>query len=176
MVLGAGTIGLGVIAMLKNSGAGLIIATETVDRRKELAKKFGADYLLDPNIPGLEQKVFELTGGRGVDIVFDCSGVGVAFKSASSFLRRGGQIVLVGQIMKETPILPLDFTLRELQLQGISCYYSDEFPMVMEFLTRRHVTFDEIITSRIQLSEITEKGFEVLSKPNNEIKVIVFPD
>jgi len=45
MVLGAGPIGLGVIMLLKYAGAGLIIATEVVGKRAELASKFGADLI-----------------------------------------------------------------------------------------------------------------------------------
>ena len=45
MVLGAGMIGLGVIAHLKSAGAGLIVVTETMPNRIEMAKKLGADVV-----------------------------------------------------------------------------------------------------------------------------------
>ncbi|GAH77749.1 unnamed protein product, partial [marine sediment metagenome] len=97
LVLGTGTIGLGVIAHLRNAGAGLIIATETIPKRIEVARKLGADYVFNPSeISDLKEKVFQLTSGKGVDIVFDCSGTPQAFRTATDFLKRGGEIVLVG--------------------------------------------------------------------------------
>jgi len=178
MVLGAGMIGLGVIAHLKAAGAGLIIVTETTERRTAMAKKLGADYVFNPmTTPDLREKVRELTDGTGVDIVFDCSGVAGAFRSAPSFLRKGGQILLKGIIPKEVPILPMDFTFNEWQIQGSLCYYADEFPMVLEFLKRGISPVRELVTSKIKLSDIVSRGFGVLAAPGNtEIKVIVSPD
>jgi (R,R)-butanediol dehydrogenase/meso-butanediol dehydrogenase/diacetyl reductase len=178
MVLGAGMIGLGVIAHLKNAGAGLIVVTETTERRTAMAKKLGADYVFNPiTTPDLREKVLKLTGGTGVDIVYDCSGIAAAFRSAPTFLRKGGQILLKGIIPKEVPIVPMDFTFNEWQIQGSLCYYADEFPMVLEFLRRGISPVKDLITSKIKLADIVTRGFNVLASPGNtEIKVIVSPD
>ena len=179
MVLGCGMIGLGVIAHLRNAGAGLIIATRGKNKKRgEVAMKLGADYVFSPaEIPDLKEKVFELTDGVGVDVVFECSGKPEAFQSAPGFLRPRGQIILVGLHAHEIPIVPLPFTLWEYSLQGSFCYYHDEFPMVMEFLKRRLLPVAEIITSKINLSDIVKKGFDVLTSPrHDEIKIIVEPD
>lgn len=178
MVLGAGMIGLGVIAFLKRAGAGLIIATEINERRTAVARKVGADYVFNPReVTDLKEGVLELTGGKGVDVVFDCSGIPEAFRSATTFLRKGGQIIIKGIIPRETPIIPMDFTFNEWDLKGSLCYYADEFPMVIDFLKRKDAPFKELITSKIKLSEIIEKGFNALSKPGtSEIKIIVQPD
>lgn len=177
MVLGAGPIGLGVIAHLKNAGAGLIIATETIEKRAEMAEKLGAGYVFNPQeVSNLKEKVLELTNGGGVDVVFDCSGVSQAFQSATDFLRRGGQVILTGVITYETPILPMNFTINEWRLQGSYAYYSDEFPMVIEFLKKGISPVKEMITSKIKLSDIVKEGFDKLLKPgHNEIKILVEP-
>ena len=178
MVLGAGTIGLGVIAHLKNAGAGLIIATETIEKRAELAKELGADYVFNPQkAPNLKEEVLELTQGKGVDVVFDCSGVPHAFLSATDFLRRGGQILLEGIIEREVPILPMNLTFNEWEIKGSVASYADEFPMVIEFLKRGISPVEEMITSKIKLSNIVIEGFDILRKPgHNEIKILVEPD
>ena len=178
MVLGAGMIGLGVIAHLKTAGAGIIIATETLETRAKLARKLGADYVFNPlEEPNLKEKVLELTGGKGIDVVFDCSGVPQAFKTATDFLRKGGQVLLMGIITRETPILPMNFNINEWELKGSLCYNTDEFPMVLEFLKKGVLPVKELITSKIRLSNIIKEGFDALAKPgNNEIKIIVEPD
>jgi threonine dehydrogenase-like Zn-dependent dehydrogenase len=178
MVLGCGMIGLGVVTFLKNSGAGLIIATETVEKRAQLARRLGADHVFNPQqVTNLREKVLELTDGDGFDIIYDCSGVPQAFLSATDFLRRGGQILLEGIISSEVSIIPSKFIFNEWKLQGSCSYYADEFPMVIEFLQRHLVPVQELITSKIKLSEIVEKGFHQLEEPESgQIKILVEPD
>lgn len=178
MVLGAGPIGLSTVAALKYSGAGMIIATVTNEKRVELAKKLGADYVFNPRkVANLKEKVFELTNGKGIDIVFECSGFPEAFLSATSFLRRGSQVILLGIVEHELPILTIDWVINEWRLQGSLCYYADEFPMVIEFLRKHVLPVREMITSKIKLSNIVKEGFDVVGKRgSNEIKVMVVPD
>ncbi len=179
MVLGCGMIGLGVIAHLKNAGAGLIIATRGKNKiRGEVALRLGADYIFSPyETESLKEKVFELTCGEGIDLVFDCSGIPAAFQSATGFLRPRGQVILVGVIAHEVPIVPLPFVLGEYSLQGSFCFYHDEFPMVLEFLKRKVLPINQLITSKIKLSNIVKEGFDILTTPgNHEIKIIVEPD
>jgi (R,R)-butanediol dehydrogenase/meso-butanediol dehydrogenase/diacetyl reductase len=179
MVLGLGMIGLGAIAHLKNSGAGLIITTYGRNKKRaELALKMGADHVFSYyETPDLKERVLELTDGEGVDVVFECSGIPDAFQSATSFLRPRGQLLLVGIMTHEVPLIPAAFVLGEYNLQGSFCYYHDEFPMVLEFLSRKVLPVNELITSKIELSNIVEEGFEVLTTPGNaEVKIIVQPD
>jgi (R,R)-butanediol dehydrogenase/meso-butanediol dehydrogenase/diacetyl reductase len=177
MVLGCGPIGLGVISFLRYGGAGLIIASEVNERRAELAKKLGADYVFNPQkTSNLREEVFKLTGGLGADQVFDCSGVPQAFQSATDFLKTRGQIVLMGVIEKEVPIVPIRFQTGEFQLVASWCQ-NDEFPMVIDFLKRGAVPIRELITSKIKLSDIVEQGFRKLVKPgHSEIKIVVSPE
>jgi 2-desacetyl-2-hydroxyethyl bacteriochlorophyllide A dehydrogenase len=178
MVLGAGMIGLGVIAFLKNAGAGLIIVTEVIEKRKEVAKKLGADYVFSPQkVSNLKEEVLKLTNGLGVAQVFDCSGISRAFQSATEFVRPRGQIMLVGVITTEVSIIPININLHEIQLQGSWCYYPDEFPIVINFLKRGALPIKEIITSKTKLSDIVEQGFNKLLTPGHaEIKILVSPD
>ena len=178
MVLGAGMIGLGVIAHLRNAGAGLIIVTEINEIRADMAKKFGADFVFDPRKgDNLKKEVIELTGGEGVAVVFDCSGVTQAFASATDFLRVGGQIVLEGVIEAEVPIVPMSFTFNEWELKGSVASYADEFPMVIEFLRSKVAPVRDLITSKVELEEAIGHILGELMRPQPaEIKVLVSPE
>lgn len=73
-MLGGGPIGLCVIQALKAKGVGRIIVSEVADRRKDFAKEFGADVIIDPSKEDIVEKVKGLTDGEGVAVVFDCAG------------------------------------------------------------------------------------------------------
>jgi (R,R)-butanediol dehydrogenase / meso-butanediol dehydrogenase / diacetyl reductase len=177
MVLGAGPIGLGVTAFLKYGGAGLIIVIETNKKRAEVAKSLGADYVFNPlDSADLRDQVLSLTDGLGVHQVFECSGVRNAFRSAPTYLRARGQLMLVSVIQEETPFVPFSLQAHEFQIQASWCT-NDEFPMVIDFLKKGVLPVSKIITSKIKLSDIQEKGFQRLLKPGyDEIKILVSPD
>jgi (R,R)-butanediol dehydrogenase/meso-butanediol dehydrogenase/diacetyl reductase len=178
VVIGTGSIGLGVITFLKHAGAGLIIAIGTNEHRRKLAERLGADYVLNPyKVSDLREKVLELTNGEGAEVIFECSGVAQAFQNATDFLIRGGEIVLVGVSPEDIHISPIAWVTSEWRLQSSMCYYADEFPMVIEFLKKGGAPINELVTSKIKLSNIIEDGFYKLAKPNKaEIKILVEPD
>lgn len=178
VVIGTGPIGLGVITFLKYAGAGLIIALETDKNRKELAERLGADYVFNPhNVPDLREKILDLTNEEGAEVVFECSGVDKAFQIATDFLIPGGEIVLVGVSPQDVRISPLEWVTGEWRLQSSMCYYADEFSIVLEFLKGKTVPINEMITSKIKLSNIIKDGFYKLTEPNKtEIKILVEPD
>ena len=75
VVVGAGAIGLGTIQWLKLSGARHITVLQPSPKKRELALKFGADLALNPLEEGdaLQEKIKDLYGGIGADIVFECA-------------------------------------------------------------------------------------------------------
>ena len=87
-----------------------------------------------------------------------------------------GQFVVIGVIGSPVEIVPLKFQGGGFHLQASWCQ-TDEFAMVIEFLKKHVAPVQEIITSKIKLSNIVERGFNELLKPNNaEIKILVSPD
>ncbi len=99
LVLGAGQRGLSAILASRYVGAGTIIATGlTRDAKKlELAKEFGADYTINVEEEDTVERVKELTGGDGVDVVLDLTPMAQQpIRDAIEAVRWGGTIVLAG--------------------------------------------------------------------------------
>jgi (R,R)-butanediol dehydrogenase/meso-butanediol dehydrogenase/diacetyl reductase len=176
-VLGAGPIGLMTIQMLRLGGAGRIIVTEPSHQRAGVARELGADIVLDPIEEGedLASRVAELTGGLGVDVAFECSGVPVAFRQAFGLVRPGGQIMAVGIIEQETSILPLDLVFHEIDLKGSMMYTRHEFSMAVDLLAAGRIRTSGYISDRIQLAEIETAGFERLRSSPDVVKILVNP-
>ena len=93
---GCGPIGLFGIAIARLAGAATIISSDVSDYRLELAKKMGADVLLNPKRDDVAAAVRELTGGLGVDGVADFSGNVPAIEQIFGLARHGGKAVLFG--------------------------------------------------------------------------------
>jgi threonine dehydrogenase-like Zn-dependent dehydrogenase len=108
LVLGAGQRGLAAILASRYVGAGLIIATGlTRDAKKlELAREFGADVAINVEEEDTVERVKELTGGDGVDVVLDLTPMAQQpIRDAINAVRWGGTIVLAGlKGHKEIPI------------------------------------------------------------------------
>ena len=89
LVVGAGNVGLSACQVFKIRGAGKVIVMDIHKSRLELPKKF-ADYVVDSSrADGLEQ-VMELTDGKGVDVVSECSGDPAVIQHLPGYLRDGG--------------------------------------------------------------------------------------
>lgn len=107
---GAGGVGLLLTQLLKAAGA-RVITTVSTDEKEALARKAGADEVL--GYEGLVSNVHELTGGVGVDVVFD--GVGKAtFDDSLASLRTRGTMVLFGGASGPVP----EFDLQRLNAAG----------------------------------------------------------
>lgn len=99
---GAGGVGLLLIQMAKMIGA-TVITTASTEEKRALAKEAGADYALP--YEGFDQKAREITGGKGVDVVYD--GVGQStWEGSLNSLRIRGMLALYGQ--SSGPVAPFN--------------------------------------------------------------------
>jgi threonine 3-dehydrogenase len=95
-VTGCGPIGLFSIAIAKACGASRVFAIEPNANRRELARRMGADVLLDPSTEDVDAKVKAETDGNGVDVLLEMSGHPAAIRQGFQILRNGGRASLLG--------------------------------------------------------------------------------
>lgn len=94
-VVGLGAIGQIAVQLAKKAGAYTVIAVDPIEKRREIAKKYGADYALDSANCDVGAEIKRLTGKRGVDAIIETSGHGSALQSALKGLAYGGIIAFV---------------------------------------------------------------------------------
>jgi L-iditol 2-dehydrogenase len=95
-VVGVGCIGLGCMQMARLCGAGRIIVTDVLDYRLTLARKLGADETIHVGAADPAKAIAELTGGRGADLVFECTNRAAGAPQAYDLAAIGGRVCLVG--------------------------------------------------------------------------------
>lgn len=93
-IFAQGPVGLCATAGARTLGAGRIIAVESIPERVAMAKKLGADIVVDPQ--DAVAKIMELTGNRGVDLAVEALGHQVTFENALAVTRIGGTTSGVG--------------------------------------------------------------------------------
>ena len=152
VVIGAGMIGLLAIQVLKASGCGPIFAVDIDSGRLELACRLGAKECISPELVDVPAAVMEHTGNRGADIVLEAVGLASTVKTAVACLRKGGSLVLVGNLSPEVDLPLQKVVAGELSLYG-SCASSGDYPSCLEMLASGAVRVDELISAAAPLAE-----------------------
>lgn len=110
LVLGAsGGVGLAAVEIGKAMGA-RVIAAASSDEKLEVAKAAGADLLINYSTSSLKEKVKELTGGQGADVIYDPVG-GDLFDEAIRSIAWNGRLLVVGFASGHIPELPVNLAL-----------------------------------------------------------------
>ena len=192
LILGGGPIGLGVIKTLKAQGAEKIIVSEMAPRRKEFARQFGADYVLDPSKDDVVARVKEICDGQGAHVAFDAAGVQAGFHQAMEAIRPRGTVVNIA-VWKDVAAVNMNWlNFREKTYMGIATYVEGDFQEVIDAIASgelRHTTNcarkltqsvkgalepQPMITGKIKMDEVEEKGFKALiHDKENHVKVLV---
>ncbi|MGW8186103.1 MAG: 2,3-butanediol dehydrogenase [Desulfobacterales bacterium] len=174
-VVGAGTIGLVTIQAARAAGASKVFSIEVAKDRKEFAKGLGA-IVLDPNETDVAAEVKKQTNGEGVNVAIECIGKAETVNTCIQCARRGGKVVIVGIFEKPGEINYNDLVFEEKELVG-SLAYCGEFDTAIALLADGRITAETLITGRIRLEDIVEKGFEELLKNReSNVKILVSPE
>lgn len=175
LVTGCGPVGVMTIAVTKAAGARSIYASDVSDYRLNLAKKMGADLVINPTRENLTDLVLEATGGEGVDVLLEMSGAPTAIRDGLQLLKAGGHAVLLG-----LPSKPFEFDLANLVImKGITLHgiagrkLWETWYEIRGLLRSGAVNLEPVITHRFKLEEF-QKAFETMISGNSG-KVVLFP-
>ncbi|MCM8829397.1 MAG: zinc-binding dehydrogenase [Candidatus Omnitrophica bacterium] len=96
IVIGMGVIGLSAVQLAKLYGAGKVIATDILEPRLKLAKKY-TDYIVNTSSPNSTKQLLEMNNGEKADVVIECSGDPSAVNKLFDYIKPGGRVHLQGQ-------------------------------------------------------------------------------
>lgn len=178
VILGAGPLGLLLAALAKLRGARAII-TGRGSERLSVAKRFGADIVLD--VSGMSYKeqreavLKETDAGRGADVVIEAIGTPETWALASSMARPGGLVNFFGGCPAGTEVTletrPLHYG--ELTIKGVFHHTPAYFAQALELITGQHIQVEALITASVPLAS-TLDVFELLLQKQG-IKYALIP-
>lgn len=151
-VVGAGSLGLLALQVLRARGARVIVVART-PTRLPLARELGADAIHLAADGPLEAAARRFSGREGVDLVVETAGTPEAVNAALELVRPGGRVVLTGLPHEPTPVAFFSVVRREVTIVG-SMIYQDEFPEALRLVADGHVRTTPLVTHRFALADI----------------------
>ena len=159
-------------------GAGLIIAVDHVPERLEMARKFGANVLIDHTQQDAVAIIKRLTEGRGVDVAIEALGLQETFENALRSVRPGGTVSSLGVYSGKlvAPYEPLYAGLGDQKIVTTLCPGGKErMRRLMALIANHRVDLSPIVTHRFGLDDIHE-AFELFaSQRDGVMKVALTP-
>jgi len=173
LVIGAGTIGLLVQQALRAAGCKNVFVTDVDASRLGLSESLGATRTL-LSASDLPKRVADLTDGMGVDVVVEAVGATQTIALAIDSVKKGGTVVLVGNISPEVNIHLQKVVSRQIRLQG-SCASAGEYPRAIELVSRGEIQVRPLISAVAPLAQ-GPKWFQRLhAREPNLMKVVLTP-
>lgn len=173
VMFGSGVMGLMGIKALKATGAGKVIVVEVDEFKKEMARKNGADYVIDgrEDVPA---RIKELTDGLGADYAFDTAGVKATIANGFHCLKKNGTLIQVGNI-SPTVESPLQ-TLVNSQIHWIGRYGTfTEYEGALGLLASGKVSVDDCLSKVAPLKDGQEWFDRLHALEPGLLKVVLVP-
>jgi len=176
MVIGCGMIGAGAIIRAALRGA-RVIAVDVDDDKLLLAKRLGASFIINSQTENVHERLQEITGDYGVNVVIEAVGAPSTYQMAVSEAAFTGRVVCIGYAKNDIAFETKLFVQKELDIRGSRNAMPEDFRAVMEFMKKGSVTKEKIISGIFPPEKAQEaleiwkdnpgKVFRILIKFNN---------
>ncbi len=173
VILGAGTIGLLLLAVVRAHGAKRIVITDPLPAKRARATQFGADTALDATDDDIVARA-RAALGESADVVFDCVASTPTVRQAVAMASKGGTVVIVGVPVGDVAI-PLPVVQdHQIRIQGSATYLPEDYAESIRLLAEGAVAVDDIVTAEVPLTRVADAY--ALSSGGEHVKVLVAVD
>ena len=178
VIFAQGPIGLCATAGARLRGATTIIAVETVPERIEMAKRFGADLVIDFSKCDPVEEIMKVTNGRGVDVAIEALGLQSTFESCLRVLKPGGTLSSLGVYSEDLtiPLAAFHAGLGDNKIVTSLCPGGKErMRRLMNVIASERIDFGPLITHRFGLEQI-EEAYELFANQRDGVlKIAITP-
>lgn len=158
VILGGGCIGLMTLLACKMRGASRVIVSDLFRNRLDNALAMGADEVVNASKEDPIERILELTNGEGAHVVLETAGSGKTAYQTSFVVRRGGCIVLAGNIIGDITFNFRNMTLKEAELKTV-WRYRNTYPVAIDAIANGKVDLLSMKTALFDFED-TQEGFE----------------
>jgi threonine dehydrogenase-like Zn-dependent dehydrogenase len=173
LVVGCGPVGLAVISALRMRGVEVIVCSDPSPMRRRVAMAMGATEAVDPEREPIVE-VWRRVDGRRPLVAFEAVGVPGMIGQLLRDVPVGTRLVVVGVCLEHDRIDPFFGISKELNVQFVLAYSTDEFAQSLRALSEGDVDVGPMITGTVDLEGVPS-AFETLARPEEHVKIIVNP-
>ena len=173
-LVGAGPIGLLLMQVYRNRGAGTIVVSEIDPERRALAADLGADHVLDPADVDPAAELERLAGGA--DVAAEVVGRGETIKQAREMTNRGGATLIFGVPPRDLTweISPFEVYFREMDILGTYSLTQDAFRRAITLLRNERIEVDPLLSTELALGDV-ETAFRRMENTEG-LKNLIIPE
>jgi threonine dehydrogenase-like Zn-dependent dehydrogenase len=172
MVVGCGMVGMGAIVRSVMRGA-TVIAADIDDEKLALAKKMGATYTINTIKEDVHQRLSEMTGGFGPDVVIEAVGSVPTYQMAVNEVAFTGRVTCIGYAKSEVSFQTKYFVQKELDIRGSRNAQPSDFRAVIRYLERGTCPVDDLITKVIKPEEALDTMRWWSENPGKVFRILV---
>ena len=173
LVVGAGTIGVLILQALRAAGCRRVSVSDVDATRLKMAKELGAADVLSAKEDTVAH-ILQRTGGAGVDVAMEAVGRNETVSAAIASVRKGGTVVLVGNISPDVTLPLQKVVTRQIRLQG-SCASAGEYPQAISLMASGAIRVKPLITAVAPLADGPQWFERLYAREPNLLKVVLTP-
>jgi 2-desacetyl-2-hydroxyethyl bacteriochlorophyllide A dehydrogenase len=170
VVLGAGTIGLLLLSVLRASGVRRVVVTDVLESKRSRATAMGANATVDAGGDDVVGQV-RTALGESADIVFDCVAIEPTLRAAIGIASKGGTVVVVGVPSADVSVPLAILQDHQIRIQGSATYLPEDYEDSIRLLRSGAVRAADIVTASRPVEQVAEAF--ALSMSGDHIKVLV---
>lgn len=177
-ILGPGARGILMMQVCKAIGAGPVIMTGVTrdeEFRLPMAKKLGADYIVNVEKEDVRDVVAKVTGGIGVDVVLENSGSVEPIEESLDIVRKGGRILWAGGGIRGGITAPVDthkIITKEIDIKGEISQVPYDWETAVKLVASEKVRLEPLVTDYFDLDH-WEEGFDLAHDSHNCLRVAI---
>lgn len=175
LIYGIGGLGIHAVQLASRVfGAGLVVAVDIAEYKLELARRLGADIVVNPLEENPAVRVREETDGGMADVVVDLVGLRETIMRGLECVGKGGRMVLVGIGPEEVTVSPYRTIIgREMEIIGVNDHLRSELYQLVDLIASRRLDLSMSVTHTLPLEDINH-AMEILErKLGNPIRVVI---
>ncbi len=171
LIIGAGPVGLGVLAALKMAGVKEVIVSDMNPVSTDAALKLGASAVINPSTEDVQARLESLLPCPP-ELVFECVGTPGTILQSMELVDKGGTAVIVGNCFEEITLHPITWILKEINIKASQGTASEDFETTITWVAERRIDPSVFITRTIALEELPDV-MEELTRHKKDIKIMV---
>lgn len=172
MVIGCGMIGLGAVVRASLRGA-TVVAVDLDDDKLRLARRLGASHTINSRTENVHERLAEITGGCGPDVVVEAVGSPATYVMAVDEVAFAGRVVCIGYSKADVSFHTRLFVQKELDIRGSRNAMPADFSAVIRYLRRGGCPVDDLISRIVVPSEGGEALREWSENPGKVFRILV---